>query len=235
MAKRNLLEHPKFAHFKMLSGLPKSVALGYLECLWQFCGRYTPQGNIGKYTDGQIEAWVEWNGKPGELISLLLETGFLDADETYRLLVHDWADHVDNTTKTNLKRSNLGLIVSTVSQQGCNRVTTVLTPPEPEPEPEPVPDPEPEPEPALSARAGNRESFVRDNPPTVEQVAEYMKSRNWAKPAKEAEAFVAFYGQSGWKAGRSLMTDWKAAVISWESREPTRVKSSQPVREAIRR
>lgn len=217
VAKRNLLEHPKFAHFKMISGLPKSVALGYLECLWQFTGRYTPQGNIGKYTDAQIEAWVEWQGEPGELIRLLVEAVFLEPNDEYRLLVHDWADHVDNTTKIALKRAGLGLVVSTVSQQGCNGVSTVLRPPDPEPEPEPDPEPR-------QTRAGERARDDQMCPPTMKEVREYMKERNWVNPAKESEAFIAHYGKTGWKSGRSQVTDWKAAVISWESIDPSRVK-----------
>lgn len=155
MAKRGVLDHPKFSELKALLGANKSTVLGYLECVWQFTGRYAPQGNIGKFTDRQIEAWCEWDGEPGELIGSMVASGWLDRDENHRLLVHDWCDHVDNTTRTSLKRSGLDVIrasrVSAESQQYSNGVTTLsqqcvdtASRVKPEPEPEPVPEPEPD-------------------------------------------------------------------------------------------
>lgn len=149
MAKRGTLEHPKFARLKMRLRLNKAATLGYLETLWQFVGRFTPQGNIGKYSDADIEAWLEWDGEPGELVAVLVECGWIDRDEKHRLIIHDWADHVDHTTRTSLKRQGLEPItrdntdraVLEQSESGMRTdsddVRTVLSPPEPEPEPEP--------------------------------------------------------------------------------------------------
>ena len=140
MAKRGVIDHPKFARLKSRLGLSKYAALGVLEALWQMAGRYTPQGNIGKYDDADIEAWLEWDGKPGELVAALIECGWLNVNKAHRLIIHDWHDHIDNTTSTALKRSGLKPVtcpnnVSTVSQHHGD----MLTPPEPEPEPEPEP------------------------------------------------------------------------------------------------
>ncbi len=51
MALRAVPDHPKFADLMARLGRPKYVALGCLEAVWHFTGRFTPQGNIGKYTD----------------------------------------------------------------------------------------------------------------------------------------------------------------------------------------
>ncbi len=56
MALRAVPDHPKFADLKARLGRPKYVALGCLETIWHFTGRFTPQGNLGKYTDQAIEA-----------------------------------------------------------------------------------------------------------------------------------------------------------------------------------
>ncbi len=56
MAFRAVPDHPKFAHLKGLLRMPKGATLGYLECIWHFAGRFTPQGNIGKYDDAQLRA-----------------------------------------------------------------------------------------------------------------------------------------------------------------------------------
>lgn len=54
-------------------------------------------------------------------------------------------------------------------------------------------------------------------PPTIEQVAEYCKSRN---NGIDPEYFVAYYAKQNWvlSNGRK-MKDWKSAVITWEKRE----------------
>ena len=53
-------------------------------------------------------------------------------------------------------------------------------------------------------------------PPTVEEVAAYCKERN---NGIDAEHFVDFYSSKGWKVGNSKMTNWKAAVRTWEHRD----------------
>ena len=144
MALRAVPEHPKFADFKTRLNLPKAVALGYLECIWHFTGRFTPQGNIGKYSDASIEAWCEWPGEPGVLIEALTESRWIDRDPDHRLLIHDWHEHADNATKMALKRAGKIPFVSTVSPQCLHTVTqnaTVLI--LPVPVPVPVPEPEP--------------------------------------------------------------------------------------------
>ena len=142
MALRAVPDHPKFADLKSRLKCGRLVALGALESVWHFCGRFTPQGNIGKYADHAIEAWVEWEGQPGELIAALVAAGWLDLDPDYRLVVHDWPDHADQATKLALKRKELGF-VRTSSRQRNGSVETPSRLPVPVPVPDPVPDPEP--------------------------------------------------------------------------------------------
>lgn len=103
----------------------KGIALGWLEAMWHFAGRFTPHGNLGKYPDQQIEAWVERNGVPGALIAALIETGWLDSSEAHRILVHDCAQHADNATKLAVKRSGQPFIVDAISTACAQGVDTV--------------------------------------------------------------------------------------------------------------
>jgi hypothetical protein len=167
MALRAVPDHPKFADLKSKLGLPKGASLGWLEALWHFTGRFTPQGNIGKYTDQAIEAWVEWDGAPGELVAALIETGWLDKDCDHRILVHDWREHADKATKNALSRANLTFCTPGVRTEG---VRCTYTNPEsgtvyrlPVPEPVPVPVPEPVPAPKYGAAkdgAGREGEFM---------------------------------------------------------------------------
>ena len=52
-------------------------------------------------------------------------------------------------------------------------------------------------------------------PPKVEWVREYCSTRN---NGIDAQAFVDFYTQKGWKVGKNRMEDWQAAVRTWEAR-----------------
>ena len=148
MALRAVPDHPKFAALKTLLRQPKGAALGWLEIIWHFCGRFTPQGNIGKYEDSAIEAWVEWDGEPGTLIYALVKSGWLDRSEEHRLVVHDWAEHADRATKAALKRANKQFCAHTVnicapppSSEGALPVPVPVPVPVPGPVPDPVPDP----------------------------------------------------------------------------------------------
>jgi len=147
MALRAVPDHPKFANLKAILGQPKGPVLGWLEAIWHFTGRFTPQGNIGKYPDDTIEAWVEWDGKPGELIAALIRAAWLNADPTHRLLVHDWAQHADKATKNALARAKLAFCVPGVrtpcsNAEPCTHTVLESGPPYGLPEPEPVPVPE---------------------------------------------------------------------------------------------
>src|SRR6185437_13341159 len=106
MALRAVPDHPKFADFKRRLGLTKGCALGYLECIWHFTGRFTPAGNIGKYQDSAIEAWVEWNGEPGQLVAALIESGWAHGHDNpdFRVVIHDWSEHADDIVNTVLAR-----------------------------------------------------------------------------------------------------------------------------------
>jgi len=147
MALRAVPEHPKFARLKKELGLPKCHALGLLEALWHFTGKFAPRGNVGRFTDAEIEAWVEWEGKPGAAVAGLIAAGWLDMSTEHRLVVHDWHDHADSTTKKQVGRLGVGFVsdMSGHRQDMCstNRKHDGPPGPGPEPEPEPVPVAEP--------------------------------------------------------------------------------------------
>jgi hypothetical protein len=59
-------------------------------------------------------------------------------------------------------------------------------------------------------------------PPSVEEVEEYCKIRG---NSIDAEHFVNYYQQSGWKLSTGVaMKDWKAAVRNWEQKPWNKTK-----------
>jgi hypothetical protein len=110
MALRAVVGHPKFVRLKGLLGCGMREALGTLEGLWHFCAKFTPRGDIGKYSDPEIESWLEWNGAPGALVAALLEARWVDLDPEHRLVVHDWEQHADDYVHTELAKRTLYFI-----------------------------------------------------------------------------------------------------------------------------
>lgn len=62
--------------------------------------------------------------------------------------------------------------------------------------------------------------IVKKVPPSVEDVARYIKERQEAgRPRVDPEKFFDYYESNGWMVGKSKMKDWTAAVRTWERRE----------------
>lgn len=95
-------ESIKFKKLKMRLKLSHWQAVGLLESLWMFTSRNSPLGDIGKHSDEDIAAAIEWPEEPSSLILALVDCRWLDASEEHRLVVHDWADHMPNWLKGNI-------------------------------------------------------------------------------------------------------------------------------------
>lgn len=105
--KRGTPDHPKMAALADRLGVTLPTAVGMMELLWHFTARFAPQGNIGKWTDVAIAEAAHWAEQPAQLVRTLVELGWLDECAEHRLIVHDWADHCDDSTKKMLQRKGL--------------------------------------------------------------------------------------------------------------------------------
>ena len=63
------------------------------------------------------------------------------------------------------------------------------------------------------------ESRKKFTPPTLEEIESYIREQRYTV---DAERFLNYYTANGWIVGKSHMKDWRAAVRSWQSREPKR-------------
>ena len=57
----------------------------------------------------------------------------------------------------------------------------------------------------------------RFSAPTVDEIADYCRERH---NSVDPQRFYDYYASKGWVVGKSPMKDWKAAVRTWEQREP---------------
>lgn len=110
--KLDALESPKLHSLSARLSVSRPTAIGHLELLWAFTGKHAPQGNIGKWDNGAIARACDWLGDPDVFIDALVESRFVDLDESFRLTVHDWSDHAPGWVRAKLKKVGLTFVGS---------------------------------------------------------------------------------------------------------------------------
>lgn len=127
--KRSGPDHPKMKHLAQLLNIEIWGAVGLMELLWHFAGKYAPQGDIGRYSDEVIAKAIHWDKRPGRtrippeflpssglvhtelwLISSLIRAEFIDRCDCHRLVIHDWKDHAEEAVKKFLSRHSLDFV-----------------------------------------------------------------------------------------------------------------------------
>jgi hypothetical protein len=126
--KRGTQGNSKFRALARRLDVRDYVVVGLLECLWHLCARETPCGDLGRLPNHRIAMGIDWEGDPDDLVDALTECGWLDESEEYRLVVHDWHEHADETLRKQLLRTArafvTGPIRPKVSDNGGQRRTT---------------------------------------------------------------------------------------------------------------
>lgn len=195
--KRGTPDHPKTRMLAARLNLKRYQAVGLLESLWHFAASYAKRGDIGKWSNSEIAAAIDWEGDPDELITALVASNFLDECDEFRLLVHDWKEHADQTVMRSEEVKKLGF--ASIQLANASRKLKHASQPTPTPEPTPKPEPKPKPnticsEPALSASELERE-VAGGSPFTFPVIAPDSKPKTWTLPAaKLAEYRQTFSG-----------------------------------------
>ncbi len=104
---------PKFRRLMNITGLSRPATAGTLELLWLFAMEQAPSGDVGRWSDMDLEAELDWQGEPGELIAALVSAGWLDRCATHRLVIHDWADHLPDFLQKRVDRGTLTIATLT--------------------------------------------------------------------------------------------------------------------------
>ena len=105
--------HPKVMALAVALGVARYTAVGLLECLWHFTAQYAPRGDLGKFSDAEIEQHLGWDGEPGRLMHGLLMARLLDTSEAHRLVVHDWHEHADQGVRNKLLKDRTSFATCT--------------------------------------------------------------------------------------------------------------------------
>jgi hypothetical protein len=221
--KRGTPEHPKTLALMDVLKIPKYQAVGILEALWHWAAKYTPRGDIGRFTDADIARGIGWDKDATTLIAALTDCRWLDKSEQVRLVIHDWKGHADGGVQKYLSRNRLSVYegnMSPTSPDKSRHVSPAVAPcPLPfAPCPLPLANNCP---PALilklpKIKAPPKGSAVFKKP-NLEEIKAYCLER---KNAVDAQMFRDFYESKGWLIGKNPMKNWHAAVRTWERRHP---------------
>lgn len=148
-------------------------------------------------------------GKQGELKALLLEkherrvnAGRLGGKKK----------HANASTKATQEEPSVPAMVEIPLAPANAPTRTEIKPQGETPATETTPPPEAKEE-ASKAKPTPASRF---QPPTVDEVREYIKEKGYAF---DAEAFCAFYESKGWFIGRNKMKSWRAACTTWAKSE----------------
>ena len=146
---------PKLKRLKRRLQIPHYAAVGILESLWHMASTQAQRGDIGKWSDEDIAAQLEWEGDETTLIEALVGCGWLDEHPEHRLVVHDWHAHADTTVRRSPQVRDHGFVTfeagsgskddnshaSHESVACASQVNDLRFTRQPEPEPEPEPEP----------------------------------------------------------------------------------------------
>jgi hypothetical protein len=106
--KRGAPDNPKLKRLAAILQRPRYQIVGIMESIWHFCAYYAKRGDIGKWSNAEIAAAIEWDGDAEMLVNALIDTRLLDENNEFRLLVHDWHEHADQTIQRSEEVKKLG-------------------------------------------------------------------------------------------------------------------------------
>jgi hypothetical protein len=218
--KRGTPDHWKMDELARLMKIParlgRTWANGCMERLWHYTARLCPRGNIGAAPDWAIaDACGLSRSDAPALIQALLQSKWIETHSEFRLIVHDWHEHADDSVKKTLK--NRGLEFCFPENSGTPAET--FRPPLPflshKPEPEPLQKP-PSPKNGSGTAHGSR--FDLEELP-LEWQEWSTKELRWS--AARSEQVFAVFGDY-WRAkpgagGRKA--DWFATWKNWCRRD----------------
>ncbi|MFP4501187.1 MAG: hypothetical protein ACLFTT_09330 [Candidatus Hydrogenedentota bacterium] len=101
--KRDTPQHPKCVRLAKALGVRRYVAVGVLQTLWDWAGRFCPDGDVGRHGLDVLADGIDYEGDGETLVSALEESGWIDRDGN-RVLLHDWAMHCEDSIHRTLVR-----------------------------------------------------------------------------------------------------------------------------------
>jgi hypothetical protein len=107
--KKGTTRHPKMYALAEVLTIPLPYAIGIITLLWEHAAANTPRGDIGSLPDLAIAQGCAFTRRPKILLDALVDcgkksglAGWVDRDEQFRYIIHDWPDHCEQSVIQNL-------------------------------------------------------------------------------------------------------------------------------------
>lgn len=127
-----LAQHPKTRKLARLLGVSIPTAIGHLHLLWHFALKYAPDGDLSRFDSAEIADGCMWEGIPEVLVEALEKCFWLDREDEWHCVVHDWQEYGGKALKQkedNAKRQQAWRDRNkTVSPPSPNNPVTVTSP-----------------------------------------------------------------------------------------------------------
>lgn len=225
--KDETLQLLKFKSLKRRLKLRTWQAVGLLESLWLLARQNCRLGDIGRFSNEEIAAEIEWEGDADEMIAILVDVRWLDiAPAPYRLVCHDWPENAptfivrwigNSLGLKDPKTATPALMAAWRSKifGGICQPFRGQSPPEIDPEPTPN-SPEPTPNGPTRARIPNPTQPNPTPPNQTEPWAEVEEELFSHEMFKAPEAIAAVRA-AGCSIGevRNLIEFWRPRREEW--------------------
>ena len=108
--KRETFRHPKTLDLGARLDVSRPQAIGHLTLLWDWATEVALSGDVGKWPNGSIARACDWSGDPDKFVNALVDAKWLDQDDRYRLVIHDWAQHCENWVRAKAQKLGVELL-----------------------------------------------------------------------------------------------------------------------------
>ena len=120
--KRAAPNHPKMKTLAAALGIPLAHANGIMERLWHWAAQFSPQGDIGRWSNETIAEELTWDVKDANhIVGALITSNWCDPHDTHRIVLHDWYEHAEDSIHMYLARK--GLLFATGEVPRMNRLS----------------------------------------------------------------------------------------------------------------
>lgn len=110
--KRGTFSHPKTKRLAQLLGVDQATAYGIVAALCnELAPEYAPRGDVGKLSDEEIALGLGSTIEPTKLVQALRDSRWLCPADEIRLVIHDFADHAEESVRKKLQRGSLSFVL----------------------------------------------------------------------------------------------------------------------------
>ena len=162
--------------------------MGHLHALWHSALEQQEDGDLTSWTDELIAESAEYPGEAPQFVRLLQQHGWLDGR-----VIHDWLDYAGRYLTGKYRTSNPSRLKMIFKK---HKTVLRLT--------------------KDGLKTDNLPNLTNHTKPTIEDIRAYFLEKK--SNQTEADKFWNFYESNGWRVGKNLMKNWRAAAAGWLSR-----------------